>query len=228
MSDSNKKIEELIQQETNLKSKISEIENELNNVKSSEQIIRLKLENSNKEISKINDELMDLRNLNLELASEKEKISKKFDKIYQENEEIKIERDDCDKMRLEAIKKHEIQTKALNQNLANLRTELKLQSDKLLELNSDIDKVKGNNLELEAKLSNCTDERNQLLERCIDAEKLCENIKSQNIEYKRKLEDTQAALQELGREHQTLQVIMHFYYEVKFKIFLIFVLGIKS
>ena len=149
--------------------------------------------------------------MNSELELEKEKFRKSLDKISQENEEIKMEKDDCDKMRLAAITKHEIQTKALNQNLASLRTELKLQSDKITQLNSDIDQIKGNNLELEAKLSHCTDEKNQLLSQFNETEKLCEKLKSQNVDYKRKLEDTQAALQELGREHQTLQVNENFY-----------------
>lgn len=59
---------------------------------------------------------------------------------------------------------------------------------------------------MEAKLSNCMDDRNQLLERCLISEKLCESMKTQNIELKRRFEDTQSALQELGREHQELQV----------------------
>ena len=53
---------------------------------------------------------------------------------------------------------------------------------------------------------NCMDDRNQLLERCLISEKLLESMKSQNVELKRRYEDAQSALQELGREHQELQV----------------------
>lgn len=117
-----------------------------------------------------------------------------------------MEKDDSEKMRLDGTKKHESQLKALNQNLANLRSELKQQSEKLAQAELTINTVKGDNLELEAKLSNCTDERDQLLERCLTAERQHELLKTQNVELKRKLEDTQAGLQELGREHQILQV----------------------
>ncbi len=121
-------------------------------------------------------------------------------------EEIKMEKDDSEKMRHDGTKKHDAQLKALNQNLANLRNELKQQTEKLAQSVLTINTVKGDNLELEAKLSNCTEERDQLLERCINSERQHELLKTQNIELKRRLEDTQAGLQELGREHQMLQV----------------------
>ena len=63
-----------------------------------------------------------------------------------------------------------------------------------------------NYLELEAKYSNCLDERNQLLERCLNSETMCETMSVQKTTLQRKLEDTQAALQELGSEHQSLQI----------------------
>lgn len=156
----------------------------------------------------------------MDLTYQVEELNKKVDKLETENEEIKMEKDDCEKMRIDSIKKSELQTKALNQNLSNLRVELKQQNDKLLQTESNLNLVKGNNLELEAKLSNCMDERNQLLERCINAEKMLENIKSQNIEIKRKLEETQSALQELGREHQSLQVIKSSYFSRAYYSFL--------
>ena len=109
-------------------------------------------------------------------------------------------------MRIEIINKNETQLQALNQNLANLRVDLKHQSDKIAQYETTINKIKGDNLEMEARLSNSIDERNELLERCINSERLCEQLRLQNTELKRKLEDTQQALQELGMEHQTLQV----------------------
>lgn len=45
------------------------------------------------------------------------------------------------------------------------------------------------------------------LHRCIISEKECEKLREKVAEQRRKLEDMQAALQELGRENQTLQVI---------------------
>lgn len=144
------------------------------------------------------------------MAKEAENLSIKIERLAEQNEELTIERDDCEKMRLDAIKKHETQLKALNQNLASLRMEARTQSDKLTGTQNELNTIKGVNLELEAKLSNCTDERNQLLERCLTAEKLCETYKTQNIELKRRVEEGESALHELAREHQSLQVIIDY------------------
>jgi chromosome segregation ATPase len=138
-----------------------------------------------------------------------EKCENQLERLVQlenENEEIKIERDDCDKMRLDLIKKHDTQLKALNQNLANLRNELKQQFDKVAQIELNMNTERINYLELEAKYSNCLDERNQLLERCLNSETMCETMSVQKTALQRKLEDTQAALQELGSEHQSLQI----------------------
>ena len=60
--------------------------------------------------------------------------------------------------------------------------------------------------ELEAKLENSNDERRMLVERCIASEGECEKLREKVTEHRRKLDDAQAALQELGRENQSLQV----------------------
>ena len=109
-------------------------------------------------------------------------------------------------MRQDLIKKHDTQLKALNQNLANLRNELKQQFEKVAQIELSMNTERINYLELEAKYSNCLDERNQLLERCLNSESMCEAMTSQKTILQRKLEDTQAALQELGSEHQSLQI----------------------
>lgn len=44
------------------------------------------------------------------------------------------------------------------------------------------------------------------IHRCVTSEKECEKLREKVAEQRRKLEDMQAALQELGRENQTLQV----------------------
>lgn len=42
--------------------------------------------------------------------------------------------------------------------------------------------------------------------RCLTSEEECEKLRQKSTDLKRKLDDTQAALQELGRENQSLQV----------------------
>ncbi|RNA44219.1 early endosome antigen 1-like [Brachionus plicatilis] len=207
--ESNTRIHELVQKEKSQEKKLYDLENEISELRIVEQKIRAELEKLNNDIIKKNSEILDIKKINEEIVSQRDELIIKIDKLSLENEEIKIERDDCDKMRLDAIKKHEIQSKALNQNLASLRTELRQQSERIIQLNKELDDIKGDNLELEANLSNLVDERNQLLTRCLEAEKICENFKILSVEYKRKLEDAQGALHELGREHQTLQVLNH-------------------
>lgn len=203
MNDQNEKLRN---SRNKLESELSILSSELSKFKQYEIELKKTLQSSEDENANIKIKLNELGDLKNELMTKNDALSKKIEKLNTENEEIKMERDDCDKMRLEAIKKHDNQLKALNQNLANLRVELKQQNDKCAQAEIDCNIVKGSNLELEAKLSNCMDERNQLLERCVQSEKMCENFKVQNIEYKRKLEDSEGALQELAREHQTLQV----------------------
>ena len=60
--------------------------------------------------------------------------------------------------------------------------------------------------ELEAQASTAEDERRALVERCLDSERELDHQKASVVELRRKLDDTTAALQELARENQLLQV----------------------
>lgn len=44
------------------------------------------------------------------------------------------------------------------------------------------------------------------MSRCVASENECAKLREKAVEVRRKLDDTQGALQELGRENQTLQV----------------------
>ena len=61
-------------------------------------------------------------------------------------------------------------------------------------------------LELQAAVGAATEERRGLLERCLAAEAETERSRNLTVELRRKMEDSQAALHELGRENQSLQV----------------------
>ena len=65
--------------------------------------------------------------------------------------------------------------------------------------------VLDDRLELEAKVEAASDERHSLLERCLGAESELDRSRSTLVELRRKLDDSQAALQELGRENQSIQ-----------------------
>jgi chromosome segregation ATPase len=206
-------LKQLISEKNDLSLKNETNNQEINTL--STQLKRLTL--SNEESKRMNQKLESLNaaqsneieTLKNNLIQSNETIKEHEETILvlkNENEEIKSERDDCESMRLDSVKKHETQMRALNQNLANLRADLKVQNDKVNNFEANENMIKSKNLELEAKLSNCIDERNELAERCINAEKLSETSRLQNVELKRRYEDTQSALQELGREHQNLQI----------------------
>ena len=61
-------------------------------------------------------------------------------------------------------------------------------------------------LELEAAVGAAVEERRGLLERCLVAEGETDRTRNVTIELRRKMEDSQADIHELGRENQSLQV----------------------
>merc|ERR1712150_160665 len=82
----------------------------------------------------------------------------------------------------------------------------KLSQDKLTDINKQLDFALSAKLELEAKVESTSDEMRSLLERCLGAEGELDRSRSSLIELRRKLDDSQAALHELGRENQSIQV----------------------
>lgn len=74
------------------------------------------------------------------------------------------------------------------------------------ELNAQLDAALSAKLEMEAQLGSASDERKSLLERCLLAENELERSRGTVLELRRKLDDSQAALHELGRENQSIQV----------------------
>merc|ERR1719479_384543 len=74
------------------------------------------------------------------------------------------------------------------------------------DLNKQLDNALSAKLELEAKVESTSDELRSLLERCLGAESELERSRAGLIELRRKLDDSQAALHELGRENQSIQV----------------------
>jgi hypothetical protein len=73
-------------------------------------------------------------------------------------------------------------------------------------MSASFDSTLSAKLELEAKVESASDERRSLLERCLGAESELERSRSVVVELRRKLDDSQAALHELGRENQSIQV----------------------
>ncbi|XP_070395180.1 early endosome antigen 1-like isoform X2 [Dermacentor albipictus] len=71
---------------------------------------------------------------------------------------------------------------------------------------AQLDSAQGDKLELEAKLENALDERRALLDRCLRSEGEAETLRTNAADLRRRLDDSLAALHELGRENQLLQI----------------------
>ncbi|KAK7891133.1 hypothetical protein WMY93_023096 [Mugilogobius chulae] len=106
----------------------------------------------------------------------------------------------------EAEAKLSIQVTALNENVATLKRECQGSQRRVSELEKQTDELRGEIAVLEATVQNNQDERRALLERCVKGEGEIEKLQSKVVELRRKLDDTTAAMQELGRENQSLQI----------------------
>lgn len=111
------------------------------------------------------------------------------------------------------MQQQENRISSLNAQMADMKEEIvtksracELSDKKLDDINSELNKALSDRLELEAKVSSATDERKTLMERCLEAEAELERSRGSVLELRRKLDDSQAALHELGRENQSIQV----------------------
>ncbi|GFT95975.1 early endosome antigen 1 [Nephila pilipes] len=101
---------------------------------------------------------------------------------------------------------HTARIGVLTENIRTLKEDLTSEQKRRESLEQKLDEISGTKLELEAKLENALEERNSLLERCLKSETECERLQKTSTDLRRKYDDCVAALQELGRENQTLQV----------------------
>lgn len=144
------------------------------------------------------------------LKAEKEKVADTFSREIET-----LKKDYCQQL----SEKNSVKEK-LEDDLANLEKEMEAAKhnleasdikvseieSRLTEQNRQLDKALSDRLELEAKVESASDERRSLLERCLGAEGELDRSRSTIVELRRKLDDSQAALHELGRENQSIQV----------------------
>ncbi|XP_067127818.1 early endosome antigen 1-like isoform X2 [Centruroides vittatus] len=143
-------------------------------------------------------EVQQLQEYSKELKLKIDELEKKLEEEISLKQQLNTEWQMCES-------KYDAEISVLNENLTTLREDLCLEQNKRENLERQTDELKVDNLELEAKLGNALDERRALLERCLKSEGECERLQETTIDLRRKLDDTMAALQELGRENQTLQ-----------------------
>ncbi|CAN7938356.1 unnamed protein product, partial [Ixodes hexagonus] len=102
--------------------------------------------------------------------------------------------------------RYEARLTALSDNLDTLRADLASERSKREGAEARLDALSGDKLELEAKLENTLDERRALLDRCLRSEAEVDTLRATTADLRKKLDDSVAALHELGRENQALQM----------------------
>nr|XP_039260774.1 early endosome antigen 1-like [Styela clava] len=109
-----------------------------------------------------------------------------------------------EKQKMEA--RLQLEASTLRDNLDSVRAEWQQALQQVEEKNVESDDLRGQVVVLQATVQNNADERRALLERCIIAEQGVEQLKSNEVQLKKRLDDAQAAMHELGRENQAMQV----------------------
>lgn len=166
-----------------------ELQNELEDANARTNIIKQEIEKVKRESHKVED------NLQSQLSQIKTELGKQSNIQNQLENKLSAKEDELAQI---------IESTRGDIEAAN-KTEQQLQ-DKMIDLNKQLDNALSEKLELDAKVESTSDELRSLLERCLGAEGELERSRSSLIELRRKLDDSQAALHELGRENQSIQV----------------------
>ena len=93
-----------------------------------------------------------------------------------------------------------------NSRISDLTEDTRSLTSRMEAAEGERDEALSRTLELEAGVSSALEERRGLLERCVAAEAETERTRNMSVELRRKLDDAHAALHELGRENQSIQV----------------------
>ncbi|KAJ8269411.1 hypothetical protein COCON_G00120180 [Conger conger] len=193
--------------------------------------LRANTERSNKELLELRDakQLLIQQKLEIQgsvassqaaLEQEQREHQATRESRNRQDEELKKERAHIEaqlemelKEKAELVKHHEemesklsMQVTALNENMATLKREWQGSQWRVGELEKQTDELRGEIAVLEATVQNNQDERRALLERCVKGEGEMEKLQAKVVEMRHKLDDTTAAMQELGRENQSLQI----------------------
>ncbi|CAF1214300.1 unnamed protein product [Adineta ricciae] len=99
-------------------------------------------------------------------------------------------------------KRHEMQLSALTENLATVRTELRATNEKV----AILEQIKAEKADTDARLAVSQEERRVLLERSLASESKYEKLLFENGQLTKKNIDLDAALQEIAREFQVVQI----------------------
>lgn len=204
-------LEKSQQREEDLKTSIDQLKEEISTLLEAKQLLinqKLELQSKitllEKQVTNTQGQLNELRENAATLQSSLENANADL-KAQLANKETSYK--ELEKKCDENETRYEMQASVLNENLTTVRGDLIVCQQSLEDRTTANDELLGQKLELEAKLENSNDERKLLLERCLASEAECESLQDRISQVTRKLDDTQAALQELGRENQSLQIM---------------------
>ncbi|KAK3856227.1 hypothetical protein Pcinc_037436 [Petrolisthes cinctipes] len=115
----------------------------------------------------------------------------------------------CTKVEREATTRaqaHKEEVGRLTQQLEEHVSNVSEMEGHVATLQAEVAGLAGDKLELEVRVEAAGEERNGLMERCVAAESEVERLSGHLTELRRKLDDSTAAIHELGRENQNLQI----------------------
>ncbi|XP_063218851.1 early endosome antigen 1-like isoform X2 [Bacillus rossius redtenbacheri] len=156
------------------------------------------------------------------LVTQEKAYKLKLETLTKEKEEVESNHKDLEqKLLLEEELKNDMKKKIdeVKNTITNLECQLEEQKKSLRQevdeketaleaLQAALDEVAGDKLALEAQIETLQTEQKTLLERCYASTAEAEQLRRTHVEACRSQEEVQAALQELGRENQTLQMKM--------------------
>uniref|UniRef100_A0A8C9W3S1 Early endosome antigen 1 n=1 Tax=Scleropages formosus TaxID=113540 RepID=A0A8C9W3S1_SCLFO len=210
LMDTKSRLEKEVNHQTEVRSSCCSADQEVKELREAKQLlIQQKLEMQGR-----------VENVQAALEQEKQEHQVTRESIRQRDETLKAEKAKMEaqlaveqKAKAELIKGHEeaeskqaMQITALNENMSTLKREWQSSQRRVGELEKQTDELRGEIAVLEATVQNNQDERRALLERCVKGEGEIEKLQAKLVELRRKLDDTTAAMQELGRENQSLQI----------------------
>lgn len=131
---------------------------------------------------------------------------KSLDSVKQDLQKEKASNTENQQKAIENVTKLETRLDFANSEVENLSTEMMKLNENIANIDKERDIALSKTLELEAAVGSASEERRGLLERCVAAEAETERTRNMTVELRRKLDDAQAALHELGRENQSIQV----------------------
>jgi early endosome antigen 1 len=216
--------EKICQLQSDIEKERNEIKDEIGELRTARELLLSQVVDLKNEKEKMQS--------NFETETEKSKLNlaalektfhecqKSLDSVTQDLQKEKASNTENQQKAKENVTKLETRLESSNSEVENLSTEMMKLNENIANIDKERDLALSKTLELEAAVGSASEERRGLLERCVAAEAETERTRNMTVELRRKLDDAQAALHELGRENQSIQVCtwMRIYFIRRFNI----------